>query len=147
MTKARKYALPDFLYKTVDQPTYERWLRRNAAAHLRRDRRRVNLIATGDIYRVSIHEAVCHSGGRDAYTGEELHWHLISTYDNDLSKAGRRTYKAGFGLLPTVDHVGDGTGEADFKICAWRTNDAKNDLSHEEFVELCRRIVAHCERH
>ena len=26
------------------------------------------------------------------------------------------------------DHVGDGLGAADFKICAWRTNDAKHDL-------------------
>jgi len=61
-------------------------------------------------------------------------------------KSGYRTYKAGFALLPTVDHVGDGLGEADFKICAWRTNDAKSDLTHDEFVALCRRVVKHFDR-
>jgi hypothetical protein len=80
--------------------------------------------------------------GLDAYTGEVLDWHLISKYDNDVAKKGRSKYKALFGLLPTVDHVGDVTGPANFKICAWRTNYAKNDLSLAEFVSLCRRVVA-----
>jgi hypothetical protein len=43
--------------------------------------------------------------------------------------------------LPTVDHVNDGLGPADFRICAWRTNDAKNDQSLDEFVALCRRVI------
>ena len=90
-----------------------------------------------------IHRAVVHCNGRDSYTGEDLRWDLISTYDNEKSKAGRREYKAGFALLPTVDHVGDGLGPADFKICGWRTNDAKNDLSYSEFVEVCRRVVVY----
>jgi len=45
-------------------------------------------------------------------------------------------------MLPSVDHIGDGKGPADFKICAWRTNDAKNDLSYDEFLELCRKVIA-----
>jgi hypothetical protein len=67
---------------------------------------------------------------------------LVSKYDNAESKEGKRDYKAQFALLPTVDHVGDGLGVADFKICSWRTNDAKDDLSLNEFVELCHRVVA-----
>lgn len=85
---------------------------------------------------------MCQSKGEDAYTREQLHWHLISTYDNDESKEGRREYKAKFALLPTVDHVGDGTGPADFKICGWRTNDAKGDLSMVKFIQLCHRVIA-----
>jgi hypothetical protein len=46
-------------------------------------------------------------------------------------------------LLPTVDHVGDGLGAADFKICGWRTNDSKTDMTHQEFVAFCRRVVTH----
>lgn len=83
------------------------------------------------------------SNGVDAYTGRPLRWDLISLYDNDDSKAGKRGYKAKFAELPTVDHVGDGLGPADFRICAWRTNDAKNDLTHEQFVELCHMVVSH----
>ena len=83
------------------------------------------------------------SDGKDAYTGELLDWMLISTYDNDESKIGRHTYKAKFASLPTVDHVDASATEASFKICAWRTNDAKNDLSFDDFLELCRKVLEH----
>lgn len=78
---------------------------------------------------------------RDAYTGEELDWSLISQYDNDLSKEGRHHYKAGFALLPTVDHLTASASSASFRICAWRTNDAKNDMSTETFVGLCATVL------
>jgi hypothetical protein len=138
----KKYQLPEFLAPEVQQAQYERWLHRKAAAHVRRDRKRGNKAATIAGYKVAIHKAVEDSEGRDAYTGERLDWTLISQYDNDKSKSGRREYKAGFALLPSVDHVADGTGPADFKICAWRTNDAKSDLSFQEFLDLCRKVVA-----
>jgi hypothetical protein len=141
--KHRKYAVPTFLSAVTGQAVYERWLRRKAAAHVKRDRKRGNRAATGETYRVAIHSAVLNCEGRDCYTGEELRWDLISTYCNETSRSGRRKYKATFSLLPTVDHVGDGLGAADFKICAWRTNDAKNDLNHSDFVELCQRVVEH----
>ena len=137
----RKYQLTDELLALVGQEIYERWLHRKAMAHVKRDRGRGNTTATNESYKIAIHKAVCHSGGKDAYTNEELDWSLLSKYDNEQSKKHGRTYKKKFALLPSVDHVGDGTGEADFKICAWRTNDAKNDLSLSEFIELCSRVV------
>lgn len=140
--KARKYALPEGLRAMTTQEIYERWLRRKAVAHVRRDKKRGNKSATNETYKLVIHQAVCASGGKDAYTLEQLDWTLLSKYNNEASQQGRRKYKAGFALLPTVDHVDDGLGPADFKICAWRTNDAKNDLTLGEFVELCRRVVA-----
>jgi hypothetical protein len=144
--KQRKYELPTFLSAITDQAAYERWLRRKAAAHVKRDRKRGNRTAVGEAYRVAIHLAVLNCEGRDCYTGEELRWDLLSTYRNDKSRAGRQAYKATLALLPTVDHVGDGQGAADFKICAWRTNDAKNDLSDAEFIQLCRRVIDHHQR-
>jgi hypothetical protein len=141
--KARKYALPAFLAAVVAQVAYERWLHRKAVAHVRRDRKRGNRAALNELYKKAIHDAVCQSDGKDAYTGEPLDWNLISKYDNQASAQGRRVYKAGFARLPTVDHVGDGTGAANFKICGWRTNDAKNDLALEEFIELCRKVLTH----
>jgi hypothetical protein len=141
-----KYQCPAFLTLQVSSTKYTRWLHGKAAAHVRRDKKRGNPNATVPIYQLAIHQAVLDSGGRDHYTGELLDWSLISSYDNAQSKAGRRTYKAGFALLPTIDHVGNGLGKADFKVCAWRTNDAKSDLAHDEFVALCRRVVAHHDR-
>ncbi|HLJ88537.1 MAG TPA: hypothetical protein VKZ53_17080 [Candidatus Angelobacter sp.] len=96
---------------------------------------------------MAIHRAVQCCGGHDCYTGEQLDWSLLCKYSNEESRAQGRHYKAKFALLPSVDHVGDGLGEADFKICAWRTNDAKNDLSYNDFVTLCRNVVAHFEGH
>ena len=139
----RKYSLPSFLSGQVPQEVYERWLRRKAQAHVKRDRQRGNNAAIGQAYRDSIHQAVIQSGGRDAYTGEELDWSLLSQYDNDQSKEHGRRYKHQFALLPTVDHVGDGTGEADFQICSWRTNDAKHDLKMPEFLDVCRAVLKH----
>lgn len=139
----KKYQLPGFLTGIVTPAHYESWLRRKANAHLKRDRGRGNDSATGEIYRNAIHAAVIHSQGRDAYTGEQLDWHLIGSYDNEQSAEHGRQYKHSLALLPTVDHIGDGTGEPDFVICGWRTNDAKHDLSLDDFLSLCRRVLEH----
>ena len=140
-----KHTMPIFLQGVVSAEVYERWLNRKAMAHVKRDRARGHdpTSATRTLYKEAIHAAVLVSEGRDAYTGEALHWHLISTYDNDESKLGRHTYKARFALLPSVDHIDAGSTEASFRICAWRTNDAKNDLSVAAFLDLCRLVVAH----
>ncbi|MFA5939703.1 MAG: hypothetical protein WC809_10155 [Sinimarinibacterium sp.] len=137
-----KYALPPFLISVVTQESYQRWLTRKAAAHVKRDRARGHL-CTGANYREAIHAAVLASDGTDAYTGELLDWRLISKYRNEESATGRHLYKAGFALLPTVDHVDAGATEASFRICSWRTNDAKNDMPVDTFIELCRKVLVH----
>jgi len=137
----RKYQLNDELSALVDQTIYERWLHRKAMAHVKRDKARGNTTVTNDAYKIAIHKAVCESKGIDAYTNEKLDWSLLSKYDNEQSKKHGRKYKKQFALLPSVDHVGDGTGEADFKICSWRTNDAKNDMSYSELVDFCHKII------
>lgn len=142
----RKYELPDFLQGLCAPEAYLRWLDRRAAAHSRRDRKRGNRTATREAYMIAIHQAVLASRGCDAYTGTPLAWELISKYENEASGRGRREYKGQFASLPTVDHVGDGQGEPEFRICSWRTNDAKSDLCEAEFVELCRAVVRHHDR-
>ena len=139
----RKYERPTFVPANVGQADYERWLKGRAIAHVKRDRKRGNTTATVEAYKTAIHSAVSLSEGRDNYTGESLCWSHIGSYSNAESKANGRRYKATLALLPSVDHVEDGLGPADFKICAWRTNDAKHDLTHDDFVALCRRVVDH----
>jgi hypothetical protein len=135
--------MPPFLENVVSPEAYERWINRRAIAHVKRDRKRGHLTATRALYKESIHAAVILSAGKDFYTGEKLHWQLISKYDNSESKKGKHGYKSGFALLPTVDHVNAEATEASFRICAWRTNDAKNDLSHELLIELCVKVLNH----
>jgi hypothetical protein len=142
-----KYELPYFLNKKIELTQYRRWLERKASAHCKRDRHRhVGISIILSDYKWRIHEAVCKSDGVDWYTGEALRWDLLSKYDNEASKAGRSSYKSEFALLPTVDHVLVAAGAYDFVICGWRTNDAKNDLSFDEFVALCRRVIARHDR-
>lgn len=138
----RKYQLTNTMASLVDQATYERWLHRKAVAHVRRDRNRGNTTVTNEEYKIAIHQAVCESNGKDAYTGEALDWTLLSQYNNQQSKEHGRHYKKQFALLPSVDHVDDGKGPANFKICGWRTNDAKNDMSLYEFISLCKKVIA-----
>ncbi len=127
----------------VKQDVYEKWLHRRAIAHVKRDKKHPNSKATISAYKEKIHRAVNESNGRDFYTGENLDWQLLSQWSNDKSRDDGREYKAGFALLPSVDHADGRRGEIEFRICAWRTNDAKNDLTHQEFVELCRRVIEH----
>jgi len=142
----KKHTILEFLDGVVKPEAYERWLKRKAAAHVKRDRKRGHK-CTGAPYREAIHAAVVLSGGKDAYTGETLDWHLISTYKNEDSEKGRYVYKSGFALLPTVDHVSAEATEASFRFCSWRTNDAKNDLSMDSFLELCHRVLKHAGYH
>jgi hypothetical protein len=138
----RKYALPTSLAEVVEQPVYEKWLHRRAVAHVRRDKKkRKNQTATTELYKQAIHKAVSESNGLDAYTKERLDWTLLSEWNNEDSMKGGRVYKRKFSLLPSVDHVGDGTGSADFRICAWRTNDSKHDMSYEEFLDFCWKVL------
>ncbi|SMN15571.1 Protein export cytoplasm protein SecA ATPase RNA helicase (TC 3.A.5.1.1) [uncultured Candidatus Thioglobus sp.] len=139
MTK--KYQQPNFLIDFHSQADYEKWLTRKAHTHFERDKKRGNTKSTNKEYKEAIHQAVCECGELDVYTGERLNWNLLSKWNNEEAKKGRRKYKKKFALLPSVDHVGDGTGSANFKICVWRTNDAKNDLSLNEFVKLCQKVV------
>lgn len=143
---SQKYPFPQFLAGRLDPNAYLRWLDRKARAHVIRDRARGNVTATREGYMRAIHAAVEESGGNDAYTGARLAWELISTYNNEGSKAGRRSYKRTLAALPTVDHVGDGLGPADFVICSWQTNDCKNDLTREELIAFCRSVLAHCDK-
>lgn len=130
----------------IEQAVYKRWLQRRATSLARRDRKW--LLSQGKDtktvvvkeYKTAIHDAVCECQGKDAYTGEALDWTLLSKFDNENAKAGKRKYKKEFALLPTVDHV-DELSVSKFKICAWRTNDAKNDLSLNELIDFCKKII------
>jgi hypothetical protein len=138
----RKYEMPEFLKAAnVNKVAYERWLRRRAQAHVKRDRGRGNKEAIGESYRKAIHDAVLVSNGLDAYTGEKLKWALISQFDNSAAKNQGRSYKQMFALLPTVDHIDNGLGNPHFKICSWRTNDVKNDLTVKQLIAVCQKVL------
>lgn len=140
------YTMPEFLKKHCEPEVYKTWLTRKANTHFKRDKKRWEITATKEDYKQAIHLAVIQSKGLDAYTGKQLKWNLIGEYDNDKSKEGGSEYKKRFGELPTVDHVSGKGQKLQFKICSWKVNDAKNNLSYKEFVKLCIEIIEFAEK-
>jgi len=139
-----KFRLPEFLKGKCEQAKYSRWLHRKAQAHVVRDRKRNGKDScTVSTYKERIHDAVVDGGDRDFYTGEPLDWNLIGVFDNVAAKAGRSAFKKTLWLLPTVDHTKDEKGEARFVICSWKINDAKSDLTLEEFHALCEMVLSY----
>jgi len=136
---------PEFLRGKVDEGIFLTWLHRKAVAHVQRDRKRGNESAGVAAYKRAIYAAILESRGNDCYTGKPLDWGLIGTFRNDEAKEGKRAYWKRFQDLPTIDHVDDGLGEPNFKICSQLTNDCKSHLSHEEFVQICRDVIAYHE--
>lgn len=138
---SQKYSFPDFLEGKCTKEAYGRWLQHKARTHRKRDKKRGNEDALIENYKVAIHQAVMQSCGLDAYTGEPLRWDLINKYNNEESKARNRKYKHEFADLPTIHHVGDGLDAPEFRICSWRINDAKHDLSLSDFLIICEKVL------
>lgn len=138
-----QYPIPEALRDACTEAAYKRWLHRKAAAHVKRDKKRWKMQLSVADYKKAIHAAVHQATKHDSYTGEFLDWTLISKYDNERSKQGGTTYKKTLAMLPTVDHAGDVPGDMNFRICSWRTNDAKSDMTLEEFIELCKKVLGH----
>lgn len=139
--KNNKYQPPDFIKSRCSDEKYKKWLDCQALRHVKRDKKRGFTGASAPLYKELIHRAVENSCGLDEYTGKPLRWDLIGTFNNTDAERDKWRYRDKFKDLPTVDHVDRKKEAPSFKICSWRVNDAKNDLTIEEFVELCDIII------
>ena len=130
---------PDWIPDAA-KAAYPGWVQRKAVTVCKRDQKRGG---SGNVqqYRLAIHEAVLASQGHDHWTGEWLDWALIGTYDS-REAAGQGEQRKQFALLPTIDHR-TGLPEPDFVICAWRTIDAKHDMTPQELLAFCTAVVNH----
>jgi hypothetical protein len=131
---------PDWMPE-ASKHTYPGWVQRKAVTLSKRDQKRGG---SGNVqqYRLAIHQAVVASQGRDHWTGERLDWDLIGTYDTREAGGDQGEHKRQYALLPTIDH-GSNQPESDFVICAWRTNDAKHDMTPPELLEFCKAVLNH----
>ena len=139
-----------------DQSKFIVWVQRKAAALWERDKKK--LIARESLsfetndnekraqYRQAIYKAIADIEENVCpYTGYPLKWDKIGTWDNEEAKKKGKVYKRDFALLPTVDHK-NAEPESDFVICSWVANDAKNDLTEDEFVKLCQAVVDYAKK-
>jgi hypothetical protein len=140
-----KHTFPDFLKGKCSELDYQKWLDLKAKELLKRDKRRNKPYAFNNSrsnYKDYIHNAVLEAGFYDPYTGDEMRWDLIGTWDSKLAHSGRDKYMKLFAFMPTVDHKYPDSDTITFEIITWRTNDCKNNLDPTEFYAFCSKVVA-----
>ena len=114
---------------------YREWLERQAQNCKCRDQKSERRPI--DAYRQAIHKAVGKSDGLDCYTGDALEWNRLN--HEKPAVGGQHNHRI-MGRYPSVDHY-QGTGRLDFRICSGSVNHAKGALDHQQFVDLCRKVV------
>jgi hypothetical protein len=139
------YFLPSFLNGIISEARYRRWLNRKAS-HLYhndvRQKRPCALNSSARQYKALIHKAILDNGLFDPFTGELLRWELLDTWDDSSDKNPGRDVIEKFSLLPTVDHIDPGGTTPGFEICSWLVNRCKCDMTPDEFISLCKKIIA-----
>ncbi|MCX6879612.1 MAG: hypothetical protein NTW21_38275 [Verrucomicrobia bacterium] len=139
----KKWKRPDCLIKfEVPETDFLDWLVSKARAHAMRDLARGRDVAVPQ-YKQAIIVAVMESKGYDFYTGEILDWALIRKWNNEEAKRGGGEYRKRFWNLPTVVRDHDQAGLPVFRLCSWRMNDAKNDQTLHEFLDLAAKVKKH----
>lgn len=140
-TTRHKHQPPAWVTEHLDATRYNAWLRRKAEGMCRRDYERGGSYTVSEA-KTAIHDAIVASEGHDHWTGEPLRWDLLGNYDSDESSRQGAAYKRARSMQPSIDHR-NSLPVCDFVICAWRTNDAKSDMSIEEFKALCNLVLIH----
>lgn len=136
-----KHQPPPWVAEHLDPATYNNWLRGKAQGLVRRDEQRGGSYTVSEA-KASVHAAMVACEGRDHWTGETLREDLLGIYDSDESGLRGGAYKKELAMKPTIDHR-NSEPVCDFVICAWRTNDAKHDMSIDELKEFCRLVLEH----
>ena len=142
----------------LTETSFREFIRKKAAALWKRDKKKLIAQSSKESsekyddsrkraeYRNAIYKAiVAMKENVCPYTGYILQWEKIGTWKNDEAKSKGKKYKKDFAYLPTVDHI-NADPKPDFIICSWVANDAKNDLTKEAFVKLCRDVVAFADK-
>ena len=124
---------------------YSELVQRKAVAITRRDKKRGGKYSVKEAIE-AIHQAFHRCNGFDPYDGSKLAPELLGEYKNEDAKAEGAAHKRRFAMLPTVDHV-KAEPEPDFEIVSWQTNDAKGDMTPEEFIAYCQRVVQIAAQH
>ena len=149
-----KYPLPAYLRNIFTVSSYARWLKIKAQNLRHRDLRRklpCALKFSVAAYRGKLHAAVMNKGQTDPYTGEAIDWTLSGGQEISpgayASTAVSGPDAAGFNkalyLSPAVDHIDPDSDELELEICTRVVNACKTVLNPEEFIALCRKVVAY----
>lgn len=139
------YPLPPFLDNILSQSFYLDFINIRALRMYERDKGLKRLCAINsskELYKEAIHKAITQTGLYDPYTGDEMHYDLLLTWNQNRAHSEGYAYRVQFMLMPTVDHKDPESEILDFEICSWQVNTCKNDLNVTDFISYCKKIVS-----
>jgi hypothetical protein len=139
------YFLPDFLHGVLTLDQYRKWIEDKSHHVFVKDRKRRRPCVAGHScadYKMAIHQAICANGPLDPFTGEEMAWNLVGVLDPDKAREDKNIFMKKYGLLPSIDHTNPAAIELDFEVCSLLVNACKNNLTADEFVGMCKKVVA-----
>ena len=91
-------------------------------------------------YFEAVYDALAECNNKDYYTGDPLNWEISIEDDPEQDACPAKVRQERI----TFDHVhGRNLSNLKFVMCAGKTNDAKNDLSKEKFIDLCKKVLTH----
>ena len=91
-------------------------------------------------YFEAVYKALKKCNNKDYYTGYPLNWEISIEDDPEQDACPAKVRQERI----TFDHVhGRDLSKLEFVMCAGKTNDAKNDLSKEKFIDLCKTVLTH----
>ena len=91
-------------------------------------------------YFEAVYAALAKCNNKDYYTGDPLNWEISIEDDPEQDACPAKVRQERI----TFDHVhGRDLSNLEFVVCAGKTNDAKNDLSKEKFIDLCKKVLTH----
>ena len=123
-----------------ESTNYKRWLNKMAnrvVKHKRKYGESHNVKQTMD----SIHQAMQLSDGIDPYDGTMMKSELIDTYMMKGCTLDANSKKEFF-RMPTIKYQSI-EQSCVFEIMSMQTNEAKGEMSHEEYLNHCRAVVNH----
>ena len=91
-------------------------------------------------YFEAVYDALAECNNKDYYTGDPLNWEISIEDDPEQDACSAKVRQERI----TFDHVhGRDLSKLEFVMCAGKTNDAKNDLTQEDFIKLCKSVLIH----
>jgi hypothetical protein len=133
------YFLPPFLEGILTLAQYRAWLEEKAHHLFVKDQKGNRPCVAGRTcadYKMAIHKAIWANGLLDPFTGDVMDWKSICG-----RKPGKAEVQQG-NMAPSVDHKDPASTNLEFEICSLMVNECKNDLNVDEFVGLCKKVVA-----
>ena len=150
MPIVHKYELPPLLQGVMSVSQFDKLLNCRADTLRKRDLKLGRPYAAGfskAAYKEKIYAAFLSCGPDDPYTGDPCAGTCSGNGTTRKKHFFARSYRPGSlwrGFFPaaTVDHIDPESDQLEFEICSWIVNVSKSIMNPQEYIALCRKVIA-----